>query len=157
MTGPATSSNPDMPRAAALERVLLALWVGGLWAIGFLAAPTLFAVVAERSQAGSIAGALFGRMAVLGLIIGVLLLALWVWREGRVPWRGWRFWAVVAMLTITIVGAYGLQPAIQALRDAGAVGTPGFRRLHGAASLLFLISSLIGLTLVAAGPRDAGR
>ncbi|HEY9151095.1 MAG TPA: DUF4149 domain-containing protein, partial [Gammaproteobacteria bacterium] len=54
------------------ERILLTLWVGGLWAIGFIAAPILFAVLEDRTLAGTLAGEMFRALAWLGLVCGSL-------------------------------------------------------------------------------------
>ena len=48
-------------RRIADASFLLALtaWVGALWAIGYIAAPLLFAHLADRATAGSLAGSMF--------------------------------------------------------------------------------------------------
>ena len=43
----------------ALYFILIALWVGGMWAIGYMAAPVLFASLGDRQLAGMVAGKLF--------------------------------------------------------------------------------------------------
>ncbi|MGH8809748.1 MAG: DUF4149 domain-containing protein, partial [Noviherbaspirillum sp.] len=44
----------------ARARLLIAtLWVGSLWAVGYLVAPTLFATLPDSVLAGTIAGRLF--------------------------------------------------------------------------------------------------
>ena len=47
------------PAANVGERVLLTLWVGGLWAIGYMVAPALFATLEDRALAGNLAGLMF--------------------------------------------------------------------------------------------------
>ncbi len=44
--------------AEALCAVALTLWIGGLWVIGYLVAPTLFYTLSDRALAGSLAGKL---------------------------------------------------------------------------------------------------
>jgi hypothetical protein len=39
--------------------VTISLWVGALWAIGYLAAPVLFAMLDDRAMAGRVAGVMF--------------------------------------------------------------------------------------------------
>jgi hypothetical protein len=39
-----------------LQAVAVTLWVGGLWAIGFLVAPSLFHALDDRALAGDLAG-----------------------------------------------------------------------------------------------------
>jgi len=46
-----------------IDRLALTIWAGGTWIIGYLVAPTLFAVLPTASLAGQIAGHLFNRMA----------------------------------------------------------------------------------------------
>lgn len=60
--------------ALSLERILLTIWVGALWAIGFLVAPTLFAMLPDRVAAGTVAGRLFGYVDLIGLACGSILL-----------------------------------------------------------------------------------
>ena len=43
----------------ALYFIAITLWVGGLLAIGYIAAPVLFASLGDRQLAGMIAGRLF--------------------------------------------------------------------------------------------------
>ena len=45
--------------ASALYNIAVAAWVGSLLAIGYIAAPVLFSQLADRSMAGTVAGALF--------------------------------------------------------------------------------------------------
>ncbi|HEX7634207.1 MAG TPA: DUF4149 domain-containing protein, partial [Noviherbaspirillum sp.] len=45
---------------SARARLLIAtLWVGSLWTVGYLVAPTLFATLSDRALAGMIAGSIF--------------------------------------------------------------------------------------------------
>ena len=52
--------------AESLYSLGITLWVGGLWAIGFIAAPSLFAALKDRVLAGELAGNLFCLMAWAG-------------------------------------------------------------------------------------------
>lgn len=140
----------------ALERVLLTAWVGALWAIGFLAVPVLFATLPEPALAGDLAGRMFAALARIGLVCGLLLLARQFARSGRGAWRAWRVWLLAAMLVITAIGAFGLAPAMQALKVAGLLSDGGenalrFGRLHAWSSALFVANAVFGLALVAAG------
>lgn len=134
---------------AALERILLTAWVGSLWGTGFMVAPVLFATLDDRTLAGTLAGELFNLTAWLGLGCGALLLL--VARALGRP-AGWRTWILVAMLVLVAAGHFGLAPMIAELRSAGLADTPRFGQLHGLAGLLYLLSALAGLVLVAAGP-----
>ncbi|HHJ16128.1 MAG TPA: DUF4149 domain-containing protein [Gammaproteobacteria bacterium] len=142
-------------RVQAGERILLTLWVGGLWSVGYIVAPFLFARLEDRALAGSLAGALFEIMAWLGLACGgLLLLSNQLQSTGRR--FNWRALALAIMLVLILVGQFALAPQIAGLREQGLAGTDAFARLHGVAAILYLLTSLLGLVLVAAGP-DRGR
>ncbi len=133
------------------ERILLTLWVGGLWTIGFIVAPTLFASLDDRALAGTLAGSLFELIAWIGLVCGVGLLI-----ANRFQFRGrlinWRMLVLLAMLALVVVGQFVLAPLIADLRASGAVDSSLFARLHGLAATLYMLTSLLGLALVAAPP-----
>lgn len=145
----------------AIERMLLTLWVGGLWITGLVFAPLLFASFA-RPLAGEVAGRLFSAMGLVGLFCGVLLLILLVTRSGWRSFRQWRTVTLVLMTVIALIGEFGLAAHMRELRDV-AVHHPHsselwaeFRRLHGLASALYVVNCLLGLALVVAGLRPRG-
>ena len=147
----------------SLERLLLALWVGGMLTVGYVVTPVLFSSLGDRAVAGAVAGRLFGFVSLIGLTCGGLLLLLWLLRDGRAAARGWRVWLVCSMLLLTLIGEFGLAPRMLELKQAaGAALVPGsdvyrqFARWHGLASLLFLLNSLMGVGLVLA-PSGGGR
>ncbi len=136
------------------ERILLTLWVGGLWTVGYLVAPVLFANLDDRALAGTLAGTLFRILGWIGLVAGALLLAANQMRQPGL--RGnWRALVLLAMLALVAAGQFGLAPVIAALREAGLADGSRFALLHGIASVLYLATSLLGLALVAAGPPEA--
>lgn len=142
---------------AGAERILLTLWVGGLWIVGYVVAPTLFASLDDRQLAGQLAGRLFHFMGYLGLVVGVLLL-ISVWRRAGRDWsREWRLWVLLAMLLLVAVGSFVLQPMMQELKllgiAEGSAQATRFGRLHGVSSLLYMANSLLGLCLVSVGIR----
>lgn len=139
---------------AELERVLLALWIGALWTVGFIVAPLLFAEL-ERAVAGRIAGVLFGYLNYFGLVVGVLLLA-----RNRLlarPGLDWRALLLTLMLVFILINEFVLAPEIAALREmgfeAGTVQAARFGQLHGAASMLYVLNAVFGLTLLISGIR----
>lgn len=136
------------------QRILLTLWVGGLWTTGYLAIPTLFQALGDPRLAGEIAGKLFSVMNYVGLVCGTLLLGAIILQGGRI----WQLWIIIAMLVLAAIGEFALQPMIRMLKAATpggfAEGSPAaahFAMLHGISSLLFLAASLLGLALVAFG------
>lgn len=141
------------PRLLAGERILLTLWVGGLWAIGYMVAPALFANLEDRALAGTLAGVMFGVIAYIGLFCGALLL---LFNQLRSPDRrlNWRALILAAMLSLVAIGEFYVGPEIAALRAQGLSDSPAFARLHGAAAVAYLVTSLLGLVLVIAGPES---
>ena len=132
----------------SIERILLTLWVGSLWAVGFVVTPILFAQLNDRTVAGSVAGSLFMLTALIGLVCGSVLLIAHITRTSRYDWRAW---VLTIMLLLVAVGQFVLAPMIGDLRSEGLADSAQFASLHGLASVLFLVTSVLGLLLVAAG------
>lgn len=137
------------------ERVLLTLWVGGLWAIGYIAAPTLFSVLDDKSLAGNLAGQMFHIISYIGLLCGTLLM-ISVFQRNRLQWQ---FWVLLLMLVLVASSEFILQPMMAELKAQGLLeGSPikkQFGILHGVASTIYLVVSLCGFSLVAFGLGDA--
>ena len=131
------------------ERILLTLWVGGLWTVGYIVAPALFANLDDRALAGTLAGVMFGIVAWVGLFCAVFLLLS---NQIRNPQQrlNWRALVLLAMLVLTLVGHFLLAPMIADLRLAGASDQAQFARLHGITSINYLVTSLLDLALVVA-------
>ncbi len=140
-------------RLLAGERILLTLWVGGLWAIGYIVAPALFANLEDRALAGSLAGIMFEIIAYVGLLCGGLLLVFNQVRNSRRRFN-WRALVLLLMLLLIAVGQFYLAPMIAGLRSQGLADSVQFGRLHGVAASGYLLTSLLGLALVIAGPES---
>lgn len=149
---------------SALYNVAVALWVGGLLAMGYLVAPLLFSQLADRSLAGSVAGTMFSAMAWVGLACGSYLL-LFV-----LAGKGWRaiqsgvFWIVLLMLALTAAGHFGVQPILAQLKaDAlprqvmESALRDRFSTWHGVSSALYLVQTLLGIALAVLQERGKGR
>lgn len=135
--------------------LITTLWVGSLWAIGYLAAPTLFATLFDRVLAGTVAGSLFRSEAWLSLVCGVILLILQSRRNRAVTKQRAVMPLIAAMMLCTLVGYFGLQPFMAQLREAaGPAGVMAgaahqqFAILHGVSMVIYLIESLLGAWLV---------
>ena len=145
----------------SIERVLLTFWIGGLWVTGYLVVPTLFAMLDDRHTAGLLAGRIFQTMNYVGLGIGAYLLVSVFMSAGEqkfnLMFKKWRVWVLVTMLLVISIAAFILQPMMQELKTQGlaegSVQATQFGRLHGVSSVLFLLNSVLGLILVAAGLR----
>jgi hypothetical protein len=138
-------------------RVLLAtFWVGSIWAIGYVAAPALFANLGDRMLAGTIAGHLFRAQALVSISIGFILFALLVSSRDMLAARArTSMLLVLLMLSCTLIVYFGLQPMMAAMREAaGPTGVLAsesrsrFGALHGIAASLQLLQSLAGAWLV---------
>lgn len=146
-----------------LFQIAVTAWVGGLLAIGYIAAPVLFRNQPDRILAGELAGAMFSIMAWLGIVLAIYLLGYLLVRHGAAVLRTWVCRLVLLMLAITLVGYFGVQPQIVAIKSlvAEASGRADvlaslharFAVWHGLASVLYLIQTLCGLALVVVAPR----
>lgn len=141
--------------ADALALVLVTAWVGGLWAIGYVAAPTLFYQIDDRRLAGMLAGQLFQWIAYVGIVAAFYLLVHRLARFGARALKQAFFWTVVAMLLLTLAGHFGIQPLLAQLKAQAlpadvmqSVFADRFRTWHGVASIAYLLESLLGIVLV---------
>lgn len=145
-----------MLRAA---RLTAAFWVGSLWTVGYLVAPTLFATLADRVLAGTIAGSMFRVEAWVSVFCAVLLIALLTLSAPASGSRRRKLLPslILGMLACTLVSHFGLQPLMAALREAagpsGAMAPDAkmqFGILHGISSAIYLLESLLGVALLLA-------
>lgn len=134
----------------------VALWVGGLWAVGYLAAPALFYNLEDRVLAGFVAGKMFTWMAWVGMVCGAWLLVFRIARAGGSVLKQIFFWIVVAMLLLTIAQHFGIRPILEELKDQAmpkdvmeSLFRDRFQAWHGISSVVYLVQSLLGLALVA--------
>ncbi len=141
--------------AEALYQLAITLWVGALFSIGYLAAPTLFAQLADRALAGSLAGEMFKWVAWLGIACGAYLLLFLLGRRGLGVFKSSVFWLVLLMLGLTVAGYFGIAPILAQLKaDAlprqvmESALRDRFATWHGISSGLYLIESLLGVALV---------
>jgi hypothetical protein len=138
-----------------LAVLLVTAWVGALWAIGYLAVPVLFYAQPDRQLAGALAGQMFTSVTYLGMGCAAYLLTWRIVALGRASLRSPEVWIVSAMLLLTLVIQFGLQPLMADLKTRALpleVMQSGFadrfRMLHGLSSILYLIQSLLGIFLV---------
>jgi len=138
------------------ERIILTLWVGGLWAVGFLAVPVLFHSL-DRRAAGELAAPMFTIINGFGLVCGGLLLLFSALSQGRGWVRSWRTAVIAVMMAVAAIILFVIQPQMAALKAqvaaAGGELGPQFGRLHGISSVLYLLASVLGLLLVGASAR----
>lgn len=140
-----------------LQRIILTFWIGGLWAVGYIVVPVLFRQLPSPQMAGNVAGQLFILLSWLGLVFALILALIYSF----IDQAKWRF-AVLLLITVFIsINLFFLTPEIAALREmAGSVLQKGtelhgrFAMLHGIASGLYLLVSLLGLLLVIRQPEQ---
>src|SRR5690606_26162302 len=99
-----------------LALIVVTLWAGSLWAIGGLAAPTLFRVIPTSYLAGLVAGKMFTLVAYVGMASAAYLLVHCIARFGAGAFKQGFFWIVIAMLLITLLGHFGIQPVIAEIK-----------------------------------------
>ncbi|NJN45977.1 MAG: DUF4149 domain-containing protein [Candidatus Competibacteraceae bacterium] len=129
------------------EQVLTVIWIGSLWTIGFIVAPTLFQVLDDRALAGMIAGRLFSIESYLGLVCGGLLLLFTRYKTRSERWFSWRTALLATMLAIIVVGEFVLQPMLATFKAQGL--NAEFARWHGVSASLYLLNSVLGIVVVA--------
>ncbi len=135
--------------------LLVTLWAGSLWTVGYLAAPLLFLTLPDRMLAGTIAGTLFRAEAWVSLVCGTLLLALFR-ADSYLSSRNTLTRLVIGMLLCVLIGYFGLQPFMAEIRQAAAQAggvmdeamRSRFGMLHGVASVIYLLQSLLAVALV---------
>lgn len=139
----------------ALYLVAITLWVGGIWVIGYMAAPVLFASLGDRQLAGMVAGKLFALIGWVGIASAAYLLIFLVVRWRGRFFRSSVFWLVFLMVLLVAASQFGIQPLMAQLKaDAlprevmESVLRDRFATWHGISSILYLMQSLLGLWLV---------
>jgi len=148
-----------------LHRLLPAAWLGLLLCIGGIATPAPFATL-DSATAGRVVGHIFAHEAPTSLLLGVAM--LWLARRdaARAAEAGagsqFSLGMVLALGAVfaTVLGYYGLQPAIAAARAAREAGQPAaglsFGQLHALSLALFGVKTLCVAALAwraGAGPR----
>jgi hypothetical protein len=138
-----------------LASLCMVLWVGGIWAVGYLAVPVLFQFLPDRQLAGLLAGKMFTGIAYVGIGCAVYMLAHQIQRFGRDVMKQKSFILIVAMLILVLAGQFIIQPVIAVLKAQAfpmdvmqSALASQFKMMHGLASILYLLQSILGLALV---------
>ncbi len=134
------------------ERILLTLWIGTIWAIGYIAVPAAFVHFDNNIVAGAYAGYLFTLVNYIGLACGsVLLLRYFLSRHLRL--NHWRLWLIVAMLSLVILLQFYFQAEMAEIKLSDWRHDPTlsaqFDWLHHASTVVYFVLSILGLALIA--------
>ena len=140
-----------------LQRIILTFWIGGMWVVGYLVVPVLFKQLPTPQMAGDLAGSLFMLLSWSGLIAALTLTLIYFY----INREKWRFLVLFVITLFIALNLFYLTPEIATLRemagDALQKGTElhsRFAKLHGIASGLYLLVSLLGLLLVIRQPEQ---
>lgn len=138
-----------------LALIVITAWVGALWAVGYLVAPTLFQVLDDRQLAGMLAGKMFTLVAYVGMVAAFYLLIHRLLRFGTGALKQGFFWIALLMLLLVVAGHFGIQSLLASLKAQAlpadvmqSIFADRFRTWHGVASIAYLIESLLGIALV---------
>jgi MFS family permease len=150
--------------AAALYSIAVTAWVGSLMAIGFIAAPLLFARIADRTVAGALAGDMFAITAWVGLACGTYLILYLLAVKGWRAFQSGVFWIVLLMIALAAAGQFGVQPILAQLKSDAlprqvmeSALRDRFATWHGVSSALYLVQTLLGIALLILQERGKGR
>lgn len=125
--------------------IIATAWVGSLWTVGYLVAPTLFKTLTDQALAGTIAGQLFFVEACFSMVCGLYLLGFFYYQHKRLSRL------IAGMLLCTLLGYFAVHPFMTDLRASGLIN-PDIRRqfgiLHGIASGFYLMQSILGAMLI---------
>ena len=138
-----------------LALLLTAFWVGGLLVVGYIVVPVVFQSLPDRQMAGMLAGKLFSAMAYAGMVCAACLLIYHFSQFGKQAVKQKIVWLIGVMLLLTLLGQFGIQPIMAELRVQALPAevmqsalADRFRMLHGLASIIYLVLSLLGVVLV---------
>ncbi len=144
-----------------LERLLLTVWIGATWTVGYLVAPLLFQLLDDRMLAGQLMGEMFGWVHIIGAVCGGLLLLIAGSHFGRRALYAWQIWVLVVMLLLIAIIELSIRPQMVEMKAQGLFSNAQlaaeFGRLHGISSVCYLVNSLLGLLLIMTGVRGAAK
>ena len=133
-------------------------WVGGLWAIGYVAVSVLFRAQPDKQLAGMLSGQMLTVVSYIGIVCGAYLLLYLLAISGKTAVREWVFWLVAAMLAITLLLQFGIYPLMADIKLQAqspdvmqSALASRFKMWHGISSVLYLLESLFGMALVIKG------
>lgn len=131
--------------------LVVTLWAGSLWTVGYMVAPTLFATLHDRVLAGVIAGSMLRTEAWLSMACALVTFGLVAVSKDVTEQRRKILFAVIgAMLVCVLVNYFGLWPLMAEAKLAG--DRAKFGMLHGMSMVVYLAQSLMAVFLVVKNP-----
>jgi len=107
---------------AFIEALLLAVWLGSMIFFSFAVAPSAFATLPSREMAGALVTRAIGKVELLGLIIGPLLLLLqiaaWRSRHASAKTRTLRAILLLMMIACAAASRFWVSAKMVSLRQA---------------------------------------
>lgn len=108
--------------AAFIEVLLFGVWIGSMIFFSFAVAPSAFAVLPTRELAGAMVTSTIGKLEVLGLFIGPLLIliqaATWRATHSSKLTRSLRVILVLMMIAASALSRFWISPQMVSLRAA---------------------------------------
>ena len=131
-----------------LKRLVLTVWLGAIWGVGYLAAPILFENLDDPALAGMLAGKMFAVVAWLSMVAGPVMAALTIFTSNRSKRRSLKLLCIAGVMGCMAAVHWWLRPMMDAARLPD--GSPGedFLLIHGASAIVYLLASLLGLVLL---------
>jgi len=142
-----------MPKLAIFQILLSSLWTGGAIITGYLAVPVIFSTLRPKTDlAGTIAGNIFIVMSWVGLAVGLLLIITFLMQAGIKILTKRRSILVLVSMALIAINHFIIHPQVVVARAQRVGGNTEaattFAWLHGGASLLFLVVSILGIWLL---------
>lgn len=127
--------------------MVIALWAGSLWTVGFLAAPLLFASLPSHALAGMAARHLFMGVEYLDIACGLFMLGS-LWLNKAAGYRRAAASLISVMLILTVVSLLVIDPWLDHVKLVDGAGSGQFIWAHTLASVVYGVLCLLALVLV---------
>ncbi len=126
---------------------MLAVWAGGLLAVGGLVAPAVFAVLTDRRLAGRVVAELLTRVTLVSLVFAVLLGFAMVLFDRS---DGARRRAVYTLLPGVLLACneYVVRPTLQLARVVSGGNSMVFAVWHSVSAGLYVVATLVVVGLL---------
>jgi hypothetical protein len=160
--GAANSTGAGVHLLAFAEALILAVWLGSMIFFSFAVAPSAFAVLPSRHLAGEVVNSSIGKLEILGLIAGGVLLLIQVagWKRSQIGTfsKVLRLFGLLIMIAAAAGSKFWISPSMRTLRavmggaiDDVAPGDPlriQFDALHQYSVALMGTAMLAGVVVL---------